>query len=184
MEGSTEQIPEPPTPPGGGTVAGPSPQYGQQPQAYPGPYPTRPYYPPPRKKREPEKKWMWIGIVGIIIVIIGGIMATIGQTLPPPSPWNYYNKSGNFDQRGYNQDYNAWVNTTRITIFSGKLLTAIGDALIGIMAIGIMMDSKIPEEKKKNLLLLAVVLFGLVLIATMAFAEVTFYPNFQGTHYP
>jgi len=135
----------------------------QQPQYYPQPV----YYLPSKKKSPPEKKWLWIGVIGIIIVIIGGIIATIGQSTSPPNQWNYYDKSGNFDRKGYYQDYYAWQNNTRTTLSVGKILNGIGDALVGIMTIGLMVDSKISEEKRKYLLLISAILFGLLMIATM-----------------
>ncbi len=135
----------------------------QQPQYYSQPV----YYPPPKKKSPPEKKWLWIGVIGIIIVIIGGIIAAIGQSTSPPNPWNYYDKSGHFDEKGYYQDYYAWQNNTRTTLSVGKLLNVIGDALVGIMTIGLMIDPNISEEKRKYLLLIAAILFGLLMIATM-----------------
>ena len=176
MEGTPKSFPPPPPPRGGQTMVSQQPQQMQQPQPY---YP-QPYYPPPVKRRPPETKWIWIGVIGIIIVMIGAIIASIGQATPAPNPWNYYDKSGNFDEMGYKQDYNAWVNNTRSTILAGKMLSVIGDILIGIMAIGVMMDSKIPEDKRKTLLLISVILFGLVLIATLVMTgNLTYFPSYS-----
>ncbi len=132
-------------------------QITQQPQYYPQPA----YYAPPPRKVPPERKWLWIGVIGIIIVIIGGIIAAIGQSTPPPDRWGYK------DEREYYQDYSAWLNNTKTMLSVGKILNVIGDALVGIMTIGLMVDAKISDEKRKYLLLMAAVLFGLLMIATM-----------------
>ena len=146
-----------------------------QPQYAGAPYPPRR---PMNRSVAPEKKWMIFGVIGIILVIVGMGIASIGQTAPPPNKWNYIDQSGNFDHRGYNKDYNAWINGTESTVFFGKLISVGGDALIGLMALGVMIDSNIDDEKKKYLLLASVVLFGLITIAVMTMGGMVSHPLF------
>ena len=157
-----------------------APTYQQPPPAQPQ-YAGAPYPPPgplPPRRAAPEKKWMILGVIGIILVIVGMSIAAIGQTAPPPNKWNYYDESHHFDSVRYGKDYAAWVNNTESSVFFGKLIGVGGDAMIGLMALGLMIDNNIEDEKRKYLLLASFVLFGLVTIAVMTMGGMVGHPLF------
>ena len=176
---SQPQQPPPQYPPSPQSPAQQVTQPMQTQQTYPAWIPPKPI-----KRTKPESKWIWIGVIGIILVIIGGLIAGVGQSLPPPNPYNYYDKSGNFDYRGYQEDYRSWQNSTAGMLSVGKIINSVGAALVGIMLVGIMIDSKIPEEKRKELLLISALLFGLLMIATMIIYMNTLQMYTPSPHYP
>ncbi len=144
-----------------------APGYQQPPPPQPQ-YAGAPYPPPrpmPPRRAAPEKKWMILGVIGIILVIVGMSIAAIGQSAPPPNSMSYtHDETG---ARDYARDVNAWYNMTTVTIFYGKLISVAGDALFGIMAIGVMLDDGIDDKKKMYLIVGTALLFGLITMAIM-----------------